>query len=167
MSKMTSAAANKLLKKLNDDLQRKYAEDAECATYIEVVGQSPVIPEYDFAKVHDEIRGLIDRITKIKHALNVFNSTTNIPGVGITIDAALVRMSMLTKEKSRLDSMVVHNKKTIRQQFGRNSGNTEYTVVNYDVDMVRARYEIINYELTELQLQLDVVNSTVLFDVEE
>ena len=48
--KYTSAQANKLLKKLNDEYDLLLAEEAESSTFLAAMGEDPesVRPEYDY-----------------------------------------------------------------------------------------------------------------------
>ncbi|MCM1440434.1 MAG: hypothetical protein NC131_14700, partial [Roseburia sp.] len=76
MKQVTSAVANKLPKKYNEDLQRLYNEEQQRSSYTEVEGIKPVIPEYDFKGTRKEIDLLMLKIFNLKHAINVFNTTT-------------------------------------------------------------------------------------------
>lgn len=165
MSEMTSAVANKLLKKYNEDLQRTYRDEDARSSYTEVQGIEPTVPDYDFAKTRSEVEALMSKIRNIKHAINVFNTTMVLEKAGMTIDEALVYMAMLTKEKSRLEGLLVPNKKTLKTGFGARSNVVEYVVANYNVENVRNQYERVNQRLTDLQVELDLVNSTVMFEV--
>ncbi len=165
MVEITSAVANKLLKKYNEDLQKLYKDESACTVYTEIEGVKPIIPDYDFWKKRSEINSLMDKIRSLKHLLNVFNSTTVLEKSGITIDEALVYMSMLTREKNQLESMIVPVTKRINTGYGMRNNQVEYNVINYSVDDVRKEYECVCKKLTDIQLELDVVNSTVTFSV--
>lgn len=164
--RMTSAVANKLLKKYNEELQKTYEDEAACSIYVEIDGVNPVVPEYDFHKVRCHIETLMCDIITLKHAINVFNSTTTLQSFNMTIDEALVYMAMLTKEKNHLESMIKPVNKKLKTGLGVRNNQIEYEVVNYDVDGVRENYKNICKKLTDLQVDLDVVNSTVTFEVE-
>ena len=166
MSTMTSAVANKLLRKYNEELQRKYNEESQCSTYTEVEGVNPLIPSYNFSEVRSDIKQLMDKIRKLKHAINVFNTTTVLQKFDMTIDEVLVYMSMLSKEKVRLEKMIVPNTKVINTGFSARNNVVEYTVYNYDVKDVRDKYDDVCELITTLQLELDLTNSTVTFDVD-
>ena len=86
--KMTSAYANKLIKKLKED--RDYWREIEKYRhkYVVAQGEEPIVPEYDFLEVHKAIADIDEKIIKIKHALNVTNSTNSVEVEGkiYTID---------------------------------------------------------------------------------
>lgn len=165
MKKVTSAVANKLLKKLNEDLERLYKEEASKFVYTEIEGIEPIIPDYDFDKTREQVVELMRQIRELKHAINVFNTTTVVIE-GMTIDEVLVYMAMLTKEKNRLNNMILPVNKELQSGFGIRNNQVEYKVLNYDVNDVRKHYKDLDDELTALQVQLDIVNSTVEFEIE-
>lgn len=107
MAKMTSAYANKVLKKLTEDKEYWLKKENDGSTYVAAVDEEPVIPDYDYSTVAAEIEAIDDRIMKIKHAINVNNVTNRIEvgDAGMTIDEILVRMAQLNKRKSFLDTL--------------------------------------------------------------
>lgn len=163
---VTSAVANKLLRNLNEDLKRAYDEEGQCCTYTEVDGVEPAIPTYKFEEIRSSVEGLMDKIVRLKHAINVFNSVTVLPESGLTIDSALVYMAMLNKEKSRLENMIIPVKRKLKTGYGARSGCIEYEVLNYDADDVRAKYNEVSKKLSDIQIELDVINSTVTFKID-
>ena len=52
---MTSAYANKVLRKLNEDKEFWRSKEAEGCTYVAALDEEPVIPEYDYSQVADTI----------------------------------------------------------------------------------------------------------------
>lgn len=159
---LTSAAANKLLKSYNDKLQHLLDMENKYSTYVEVHGIEPVIPEYSYDDTRKELATLRYKIMKLKHAINVFNTTTVVDDLGLTIDEVLVKMAMLNVEKSRLDKMRSSAHKTINTGFGRsNTNQVEYTVLNYDETVAQKDYDTICEAITDLQVKLDTVNNTL------
>ena len=55
MTKMTSAYANKVLRKLNDDKDFWLTKEKEGYLYVAAVDEEPVIPEYDYKEVSGNI----------------------------------------------------------------------------------------------------------------
>ena len=101
MVKMTSAYANKVLKKLNDDKNFYLNKEEEGQVYVAAIDEEPVIPDYDYAEVSAKIAEIDEKIVKIKHAINVVNATNKI-AVGdseMIVDTILVRMAQLNKRK--------------------------------------------------------------------
>ena len=108
MAKMTSAYANKVLKKLNDDKNYYLNMEEEGQVYVAAIDEEPVIPDYDYEVVSAKIAEIDEKIVKIKHAINVVNATSKI-AVGdsdMTVDSILVRMAQLNKRKMVLDKML-------------------------------------------------------------
>ncbi|MCM1218477.1 MAG: hypothetical protein NC548_28650 [Lachnospiraceae bacterium] len=161
MRKVTSAIANKLVKQYNEELQRLYTDEAASMEYTEVEGIKPVVPAYDICGTRAAIKELSEKIVAIKHAINTFNCSHYLPATNVTIDSALVRIAMLSKEKSRLEQMLKPNKKSIKTGFGVRSNQIEYAVLNYDVADARTAYDDVSRRLVDMQLQLDVINTTV------
>lgn len=46
-----------------------------------------------------------EAIVALKHAIDVFNTTTQLPGLGITVDMALVELPILSTSVSKLEAM--------------------------------------------------------------
>ena len=63
--KMTSAYANKVIRKLNEDKEFWNNKERNSSTYIAAIDEEPVIPEYDFAKVAAAIADIDEKIVKI------------------------------------------------------------------------------------------------------
>ena len=100
--KLTSAGANKMIKAWNEDLEGLLKkEEAESRTTYGI-NEEPLPANYDFARMQQQMDALNQKIAVLRHAVNVFNTTTVLEGFGFTIDEALVRMAMLTKKKQRL-----------------------------------------------------------------
>ena len=170
MTKMTSAYANKLIKKLEEDKDFWRGKESDSCYYTVGVDEEPLIPDYDYSDVASRIEEIDRKICTIKHAINLANVTSTIEVCGelITIDTVLVRMAQLNKRKVILDSMRRRQPKTrlsssyasIKKQ------NVEYMYTNYDIDLVKSEYEKIDNLVAKMQLKLDQYNQTVEFEVE-
>ena len=75
MTKMTSAYANKMLRKLNEDKGFWLSKEKEGYLYVAALDEEPVIPEYDYEEVSKNVSEIDAKIVKIKHAINVTNCT--------------------------------------------------------------------------------------------
>lgn len=170
MTKMTSAYANKLIKKLEEDKDYLRNKENESCVYTAGEGEEPLIPDYDFAKVAKEIDEIDCKICTIKHAINLANVTSkiDIDGEEFTVDAILVRMAQLNKRKITLDSMRRRQPKTrLNSSYASiKKPVVEYTYTNYDIELAKAEYEQIDNLISKMQLQLDKYNQTVEFEVE-
>ena len=170
MTKMTSAYAGKVLRKLNDDKDFWRTREREGYLYVAALDEEPVIPEYDYEEIAKNIDEIDRQIVKIKHAVNLTNCTNEIT-VGdtrMTIDAVLVRMAQLNKRKDILDEMRKHQPKT-RINSGLYSARKtapEYQYINYDLELIKKEYEKIDAEVSAMQIALDKYNQTVEFDVD-
>ena len=66
MAKMTSAYANKVLRKLNEDKEFWRRREQEGYVYVAALDEEPVIPEYDYSEVAANIAEIDEKIIKIK-----------------------------------------------------------------------------------------------------
>lgn len=170
MVKMTSAYANKLLKQLEEDKEFWLQKERESCTYDAAEGEIPVIPEYDYSYVAEEIAKIDKKMCVIKHALNLSNVTASII-VGqevLSVDSILVTMAQLNRRKSMLDYMRKLQPKERLQLRATSSRNAvpEYRYINFDLELVKKEYEEISEKIMVMQIALDKHNQTVEFEVE-
>ena len=76
--KLTSANANKLVRKLNEQKEYLIDKERDSYTYVCANGETPVIPDYDYKEVAAKISDIDAKIVKIKHAINKVNVTETI-----------------------------------------------------------------------------------------
>lgn len=164
---VTSAAANKMLRQLQDEKEYLLSIDNESSTYMRVSGYDEQKPDYDYEGIIKDISEINDKICRIKHVINRFNCTTMLPDLDITVDMALIQMAQLNKEKDRLDKM---RKRLPVQRYKdayRPSGSlVEYTCINYDLDKVKADYNDVCDKIRKIQMGLDYINQTEKFELE-
>lgn len=169
MTSMTSAYANKILRQLDDEKNFLETQERSSCTYVAADGEEPTIPEYDFETVNSRIAKVDEKIQKIKHAINVANTTQTITvnSKDYTIDAILVRMSQLNKRKSTLDMMRKKQPK-VRRSGGYLSDRktVEYEYANFDPELAKAEFQKISSEIMNIQLALDKHNQTFVFEVD-
>jgi hypothetical protein len=170
MAKMTSAYANKVLKKLQDDKSFWLSKERDGYLYVAAIDEEPVIPEYDYNQISDEIKNIDWKIVKIKHAINVINSTSEIEigDESMTIDQILISMAQLNNRRSMLDNMRKQQEKRRVDSgfYGTRKTAPEYQYVNYSIDEVKKDYEEIDSKIAAMQIALDKFNQTFEFDVE-
>lgn len=163
MKVMNCDAANKLIKQLQADRNALLSKERDAMSYSYLSGETPEPPEYDFAATQEELDKYAKNIEVLKHAVNRFNLTTELPGTALTIDAALVRMAILSQEKFKLDRMR-NAKPRSRTTTGR--GVSEYTELNYDPKEVEATFRAVCDELIAIQQALNIANLTETFEVD-
>lgn len=170
MAKMTSAYANKVLKKLNEDKEFWMNKERTSYTYTASVDEEPVIPEYDYVAVAATIAEIDEKIANIKHAINLINVTSRIEVENdvMSVDTILVKMAQLNKRKNILDYMRKQQPKSrvVSAYFSGKRPVAEYMYINYDLELVKKEYERIDAEIAAMQIALDKFNQTFEFEVE-
>ena len=113
----TSAEANKLLKSLEDERARMCMMENQSSVFICATQENPdeVRPEYGFLETQCEISVIESKIRKVKHAINVFNTTHEVPGFGMTVDQMLVFIPQLSARKRVLSGMAQRLPKARKQ----------------------------------------------------
>ena len=170
MKKMTSAYANKVLKKLKEDKEFWLDKEREGCVYIAALDEEPVIPEYDYKTVADNISEIDEKIAIIKHTINLVNVTNEI-AVGdkmYTIDTVLVKMAQMNKRKEFLDRLRKMQPKTRinSSMYGARKVSPEYQYINFDIEVVKKEYEELDSQIATMQIELDKFNQTFEFEVE-
>ena len=165
--KYTSAEAGKLVKKLNDEQSSIILREENGKEFLAAVGEDieSVRPGYDFATTQVALNEIETKIRKVKHALNVFNSTTVIPEFGMTIDEMLVYIPQLTMRKNKLARMKDRLPK-VREQTRVNSSILDYRYLNYGVDEAAAEYDKISDTLSKAQNALDAANMNQTLEID-
>ena len=166
---LTSAEAAKVLRKLNDDYSALLEKEVKSREFCAAVGEDPesVRPDYDYRKVQSQLEELALKIRKLKHAINLFNTTQVVPGFDMTIDEMLVYIPQLSKAQTKLGNMRLKLPKArVESQFRTSTNIIDYTYINYDLEEVEADYTKVCNERANAQLALDKVNNSVKFEVE-
>lgn len=168
--RFTSASANKYLNQLNAEKDLIVSRERDVATFTAATVEKleEVAPEYDFVDTQAKLFNIEDKIVRLKHALNVFNTNTVLEGFltsdggAMTVDSALVYMSILNQKISKFERM---SKTEPKRSYSYNNGLIVYAYANYSVEAAKSAYEASQTELHALQLALDKVNNTVEFEV--
>ena len=165
--KYTSAEANKLLKKLNDEYAALLDREKRSREFRAAMGEDleSVRPAYHSGEMQQRLAAQEQTIRRLKHAINRFNVTHQVDGFDMTIDEMRVYIPQLTKRKEKLREMRAKlPKERIEEQYGRQSNIIDYAYTNYDLAEVEADYAKATDELTHAQLALDAVNQRETFE---
>lgn len=168
---MNCDTAQKMVKQLQTEVDALCSIERSRKTYSYIAGEDPVVPEYDFTDNTQKIWELNVKISKLKHAINLFNTATYLPhsarwdkyGGEITIDMALVILAMDSAQRRKLEFM--RNEQKINRRTV-SSGVSEFTVLNYDPFTVQNVYNDTVEEITLLQQEISTLNMTKTFDVD-
>ena len=167
--KCTSAEAAKLLRKLNEELMEIKDRESKSSVFIAAVDEKldDVRPEYNYRETQDRLATLEAQVRKLKHAINAFNLTTEVPGFGMTVDQLLVYIPQLSERKRRLATMAARlPKERVNAPGVANKSFVEYRYANYDIKQAAADLVAVKDELARAQTALDVVNTSVEFELE-
>ncbi|MBR6600086.1 MAG: hypothetical protein IKK88_07270 [Oscillospiraceae bacterium] len=166
---VTSAQAAKLLRQFNDELRTLQLREENSSSFVAAIQEDveSVRPEYNFNEMRTAQAEVELKIRKLKHAINVFNTTMTIPDFDITIDEMLVYLPQLNRQCEVLAEMRNAMPK-VRVSSGYSSSGSiiDYRYANYDIEEVSKRYNEISDTLAKAQTALDLVNSTVEFEVD-
>ena len=167
--KVTSSQAGKMLRKLEDDMDGILTNETNSRDFLASVGEDveSVRPAYDYAETQEKLVELENKIRSLKHAINVFNSTQEVPGFGMTIDQMLIYLPQLSRRREKLRGMKsVLPKAREENRYGKVTNIIDYRYANYDIAAVEKDYNEISDTLAKAQNALDTVNTTVIFEVE-
>ena len=164
MIKINGQTAKKLLIQLEADKRKVLDNERSSRTYSFLNGEEPFVPEYDFAAVQEQLADIGEKEVKIRHARNQFNAATVLDGIGLTIDAAIVRQAQLKDEIMRLGNMRTIPQKTRNMPMGAKA--SEYTCRNFDLEPVEAAYQAAVAEQAALHEAIDRANVTEIFEVD-
>lgn len=165
--KCTSAEAAKILRSLSDELTSVSEMQDKSAEFVAAVGEDieSVRPSYNFAETQAKLNELEKKIRTVKHALNVFNSTTVVPEFGMTIDEMLVYIPQLSLRKRKLGIMKSKLAKT-REQSSVRSGVIDYRYLNYQLADAEREFKTVEESLSAAQTALDLINSTATLEID-
>ena len=157
---VTSAEANKMLRKLNDERTALLDKEMQNRVFIAATVENleDARPAYSYAETQEKLAALDEKIRRLKHAVNRFNLTQELPGLGMTIDQALIYIPQLTARKQKLSAMTSVLAKRRLPSTG--SEIIEYEYANYDLAKAEQALADTSAELNRAQLALDRLNST-------
>ncbi len=160
--KCTSAQANKLLKQLNEEYATLLDKEARTSTFKATINEDveSARPAYDYLSYQKNIHDIEKKIRVVKHAINIFNTSTIVPGFDMSIDEILVYIPQLTKTKAKLQEMRSRPlKERVSDSRVFSASIIDYTYINYDLEQVEKDYQEVCDKLSNAQLALDECNS--------
>ena len=165
--KYTSAEAAKLLRTLNEEHAALLSREEASKSFVAAISEDieSVRPDYNYDQTAELLRENERKVRIVKHAINVFNTTHEVPGFGMTIDEMLVYIPMLTARKQRLSNMANVLPKQRERSYGQSS-IIEYRYANYPIEKAEADLTAVTDELSAAQIALDRVNSTEMMEIE-
>ena len=159
---MNCDTANKLVKRLMEEQTSILEKEASAMVYTSTMAdKEKVRPEYDFISTQKKLNSIMEMILTLKHSINNFNANTIIPH-GYSIDQALVVMTILNKQKYKLEKMRKQQSIVKRTSYG---GEDTYEFANFDQADAEDEYRRVSKELMEIQSEINTVNITKTFDV--
>lgn len=165
----TSAEAAKLLRKLNEEQAAMKEKEEKCAVFVASVGEDveSVRPAYDYDAIQDKLLEIESQVRFVKHAINLFNTTTQVPGFNMTVDQMLVYIPQLNERKRKLSQMAgrLPKERLATSGYGAKS-IVEYQYANYDVEKAEEDLAAVTDELARAQTALDVLNNSLELEID-
>lgn len=163
---VTSAEANKKLKKLDTELKELEQKEAKSSVFNAASGEDEdkIRPEYDFKTVQARIMSIQGKIIQLKEKISRFNLETNLDDYGfdLSIMEALVYLPLLSKRVMTLQKMASLLPRERATSYGYGTNNViDYRIANYDISEVQTEYSKEADRLSKLQIAIDTVNNTV------
>lgn len=168
MKKMvTAAVAGKMLKALEEERNYWLHIERTDSTYTVGQGEEPVVLEYIYDDVALEINKVDEKIMKLRHAIQVHNTISEIEVDDqiLTADMLQYRIDQLTSRKCVLGKMRKASPVTRIHSKDKKS-IPEFTYINYNLESICEEYDIISEKLIELQTKYELFQQTVQFELE-
>ena len=160
--KLCNAEVIKKIKDLEEQKQEILSDEQKNCTTTYQTETDMIDTGYDFGKTRKAVESLNKEIIKLKHALNVSNSTVIVEEFGLTIGECLVYMAQLNNEKSVLERLSRNRSKSRATLY---NGSVEYTITNYDVEICKSELNAIKETVRKLQLAIDRVNLNNMIEI--
>ena len=160
MRKVSPQTVAKKINALKEELKDLERSEKQSCTFTFTVGEDfeAIRPSYDYKETQKRYMELTEEIRKLRHTMNVFNTSTIVPGFDMTVDQMLWYLPQMRERKQTL-------KKLEGQPIsGRSSGIFEgivrYEYCNYSVQKATEDYKKIADEYAKAHTALDLINVT-------
>lgn len=168
MIKVTSDAANKLIKKLEQEKGIFTDKISKMSTFVVAVTENydqtkaEQEAEFNLNEVIAQIDEIDRKIITIRHAKSVFNNSVVMKN-GLTVGDNIIRLAILEREKNIYSRLATRQKKTRNTSINK---DIEYTYLNYDLEDAKKKYDSVYTEISEIQEELNIVNSSAEYKFE-
>ena len=156
-----------MIRQLKDQYIMLSRQESNVVSFIAATTENieDIRPDYSYEETAEKLDEIDRKVRKIKHALNVFNSTTVVDGFDMTIDEMLVFLPQETDRLRKLGIMLSKPAKSRAENTGR-TAIIEYEYLNYELAKVQKDYDELLERKNKAMTALDLVNNTVQFEVE-
>lgn len=168
MIKVTSDAANKLIKKLEQEKGIFTDKISKMSTFVVAVTENydqikaEQEAEFNLNEVIAQIDEIDRKIITIRHAKSLFNNSVVMKN-GLTVGDNIIRLAILEREKGIYSGLATRQKKKRNTSLNK---DIEYTYLNYDLEDAKKKYDSVYTEISEIQEELNIVNSSVKYKFE-
>ena len=160
MAKVSPATVARRITALREELTDLERYEKEASSFTCTVGEDEekYRPSYDYEGTQKRYREITQEIRKLRHAMNIFNSSTMVPEFDMTVDQLLVYLPQLRELKKKLGDM--KNAPISGRSYDSYRGVNEYTYSNYSVQKVAEDYRLVSEEYAKAHSALDYINVT-------
>lgn len=168
MIKVTSDAANKLIKKLEQEKGILTDKISKMSTFVVAVTENydqikaEQEAEFNLNETITQIDEIDKKIITIRHAKSVFNNSVVMKN-GLTVGDNIVRLAILEREKGIYSGLATRQKK---KRYTSLNKDIEYVYLNYDLEDAKKKYDSVYTEISEIQEELNIVNSSAEYKFE-
>ena len=166
--KKSPAEITKELKNLDSQIRMLQETEKNMSVFTATIADAEVVrPSYSYEDTAKQIQLLQDKVRQMKHVLNCFNVSKEVPGFDCTVDQLLVLIPQLSERKRVLREMSM--RKVYDRAGGRYmSGSSEdYEIANYDIELAKKDYEVVSDLLSRAQMALDTINTESVIEFKE
>ena len=167
--KVSAAELAKLIKEAEYEAEFLKAQENRESVFncASTENEEDLRPEYSFSETSEKIHEAEAKVLRYKHALNLYNISTEAGDTGLTIDQVLVRLPQLNNEVRKLRGMAGRmRKQRVAPSFGSSSNIIDYEIANYDLEEVKKAHDKLAKELAKLQMALDEANMSEAIEID-
>ena len=160
MRKVSPQTVAKKINALKEELKDLERSEKQSCTFTFTVGEDfeAIRPSYDYKETQKRYMELTEEIRKLRHTMNVFNTSTIVPDFNMTVDQILVYLPMLRGRKQTLQKMKDEPMNGLSSRVTYRGVNDTYS--NYSVQKVTEDYRKIAEEYAKARTALDFINAT-------